>query len=110
MRICSVLLALALPTTVLAAEKPLHIPSDAKASYLVLEKGGSGSQRTIVTKRTGSSGTSYSKRLYDCSNGTVKYLGSSDSLDSMKRSKPDPKMGPIVEGSIAYYVGLEACR
>ncbi len=110
MRICSVLLALALPTTVLAAEKPLHIPSDAKASYLVLEKGGSGSQRTIVTKRTGSSGTSYSKRLYDCSNGTVKYLGSSDSLEGMKRSKPDPKMGPIVEGSIAYYVGLEACR
>lgn len=110
MRICSVLLALALPTTVLAAEKPLHVPSDAKASYLVLEKGGSGSQRTIVTKRTGSSGTSYSKRLYDCSNGTVKYLGSSDSLEGMKRSKPDPKMGPIVEGSIAYYVGLEACR
>jgi hypothetical protein len=110
MRLAFVCLTLALPTTVLAAEKPLHIPSDPKASYLVLEKGGSGSQRTIVTKRTGSSGTSYSKRLYDCSNGTVKYLGSSDSLEGMKRSKPDPKMGPIVEGSIAHYVGLEACR
>ncbi|MDP1927083.1 MAG: hypothetical protein Q8K62_01090 [Thiobacillus sp.] len=110
MRLAFVCLALALPTTTLAAEKPLHIPSDPKASYLVLEKGGSGSQRTIVTKRTGSSGTSYSKRLYDCSNGTVKYLGSSDSLDGMRRSKPDPRMGPIVEGSIAYYVGLEACR
>lgn len=110
MRLAVVCLALAMPTTILAAEKPLSVPSDPKASYLVLEKGGSGSQRTIVTKRTGASGTSYSKRLYDCSNGTVKYLGSSDSLEGMKRSKPDPKIGPIVEGSITYYVGLEACR
>lgn len=110
MRLAFVCLALALPTTVLAAEMPLHIPSDSKANYLVLEKGGSGPQRTIVTKRTGSSGTSYSKRLYDCSNGTVKYLGSGDSPEEMRRSKPDPRMGPIVEGSIAYYVGREACR
>lgn len=110
MRLVFVCLALAFPTTILAAEKLLHIPSDPKASYLVLEKGGSGSQRTIVTKRTGSSGTSYSKRLYDCSNETVKYLGSNDSLEGMRLSKPDPRMGPIVEGSIAYYVGREACR
>lgn len=105
-----VFLSLVISASALAAEKLLSVPSDPKAQFFVLEKGGSGAERTIVTKRVGPSGTSYSKRLYDCKNNTVKYLGSGDSLAEMASSEPDPKMGPIVEGSIAYYVGLEACK
>lgn len=105
-----VLITLIVSTSVLAAETPLSVPSDAKAQFFVLEKGGSGSQRTIITKRVGSSGTSYSKRLYNCADSTVKYLGTGDSLEDMNKSNPDPNMGPIVQGSIAYYVGLEACK
>jgi len=105
--ICSLL---TLPAYVFAAEKPLTVPSDPKAQYLILEKGGSGAQRTITTKRRSPSGTSYSRRLYDCSMGTTKYLGTGDTVEEMKSSKPDQNMGHIVEGSIAYYVGLEACR
>jgi hypothetical protein len=86
------------------------VPSDAKASFDVLEKGALGEWRTIITKRTGPSGTTYSQRAYDCRANTVKYLGSGESLGAMKASKPDPNLAPIVPGSIAYFVGLEACR
>lgn len=94
----------------LAAEKALNIPSDPNARFAVLEVGGDWPNRTIVTRRTGPSGTSYSKRLYDCAAMTVKYLGSGDTLAQMDASPPDPRMGPIVAGSIADYVGREACR
>ncbi|HSI45113.1 MAG TPA: hypothetical protein VK950_02960 [Methylophilus sp.] len=103
-------ISLLISASAYAVEKPLGVPSDPKAQFFVLEKGGNGSERTIVTKRVGSSGTSYSKRLYNCKNSTVKYLGTGDSLTEMTSSRADQNMGPIVEGSIAYYVGVEACK
>ena len=109
MRLLATLTTL-LAANVTAAEVPLAVPSDPKAQFLVLQKGGQGSERTIVTKRVGSSGTSYSKRLYNCKAETVKYLGSGDTIAAMNSSKPDPTMAPIVSGSIAYYVGKEACK
>lgn len=110
MKLHLALLSIVVSTSAYAAEVPLNIPSDPKAEFFVLEKEGSSAERTIVTKRVGSSGSSYSKRLYNCHNNTVKYLGSGDSLSAMAASKPDPNMGPIVRGSIAYYVGREACK
>ena len=91
---------LLLSLSALAAETPLAIPTDAKARYLVLEVGGTWPSRTIVTTRVGPSGTSYSKRLYDCASYTAKYLGTGDSLAEMSRSRPDPRMAPIVPESI----------
>ncbi|WP_369991279.1 hypothetical protein [Pseudomonas xanthosomatis] len=88
----------------------LKVPSDTKATYTVLARDTSGNERSITTKRVGPSGTSYSRRLYSCSARTVKYLGSGDTLEQMQASKPDPQMAPIVSGSIADYVGAEACR
>lgn len=93
-----------------AAEPPVSIPSDSKAQYSVLEKNGTGTERTIVTKRVGSSGTSYSRRIYNCKENTVRYLGTGDTRAAMNSSRPDPTIAPIVEGSIAYYVGLHACK
>ncbi len=93
----------------LAQEKAISVPSDTKATYVMLEIGGKWPERTIVTKRMGSSGTSYSKRLYDCSNATFKYLGTGETMAEMANSKPDSKMSPIVSGSIADYVGRQAC-
>lgn len=103
-------IAIVVSASAFSAESLVSVPSDPKAQFFALEKGGSGSERTIVTKRVGTSGVSYSKRLYNCANSTVKYLGTGDSLDAMSRSMPDPNMGPIVQGSIAYYVGIEACK
>ena len=93
-----------------AVEKSMTVPTDAKAKYTILETGGKWPNRTIVTKRVGSSGTSYSKRLYNCTNNTVKYLGTGDTLAEMAQSKADPKMAPIVGQSIADYVGRQACK
>lgn len=92
---------------------PIVISSDT-AKYFVLEKNmkvnNNKDLRSIVTKRVGSSGVSYSKRLYDCKNNTVKYLGSGDTIEQMNKSKEDVKMSPIVNGSIAYEVGLIICK
>ncbi len=83
------------------------------AKYFVLEKNmkvnNNKNLRSIVTKRVGSSGVSYSKRLYDCKNNTVKYLGTGDSIDAMNKSKEDVNMSSVVAGSIAYEVGLIIC-
>lgn len=88
----------------------LQIPSDSKANYTVLEKGIQGNLRTIITKREGAYGTTFSQRIYNCESHEVKYLGTGDTLEEMKNSKADAAMGPIVNQSIAYYVGLEACK
>ncbi|MFZ3286535.1 MAG: hypothetical protein WA191_06760 [Telluria sp.] len=109
MAIWLLLFAVAVHGSAQAQEKPFRIPTDAKAVYTVLERGGSGNIRTIVTKRDGSSGTSYSQRQYDCDKSTWKYIGTGDTIEQMKASKPDAKMGPIVNESIASYVGGAAC-
>lgn len=93
-----------------AYEWPLGIPGDTKAQYYILEIGGKWPGRTVITKRTGASGTHYAKRFYDCLNSTVKYLGTGATLADMARSKSDPDMAPVAPGSVADYVGREACK
>lgn len=92
------------------AKNTLSIPSDPGVQYVVLEKKSNGAERTIVTKRIGTSGASYSTRLFDCSKNTFKYLGDGDTIAEMNSSKPDTSMGPIIKESITYYIGLEACK
>lgn len=89
---------------------PLYVPSDAKAKYTVLNKSSDGAYRIITTRRDGSSGITYSKRIYDCAGNKTKYLGTGDSLTQMENSTSDPSMYEIVENSIAFYVGKEACK
>jgi len=74
--------------------EPILIPSDASAQYSILERGGTPSMPTLLTRRVGPSGSSYSKRVFDCSSRTVKYLGNGDTLEELAASTPDPKMGP----------------
>ncbi|MCG7388292.1 hypothetical protein [Pantoea sp. ACRSB] len=104
--------AVALVAVTTAANKPpykLYVPSDLNATYTVLEIGTKGNLATIITKRDGKSGTTYSQRAYDCSAKKVMYLGSGETLEDMHSSKPDDHLSPIVGGSIADYVGSEAC-
>lgn len=92
------------------ATEMLNVPSDTKGRFEVLEVGGTWPNRTIVTRRSGPSGVTYSKRLYDCSGRRVKYLGAGDTLEEMQQSRADSNMAEIVPRSIAYYVGQRACR
>lgn len=92
------------------ANTTIKIPSDINAEYTVINKGGSKSKPTLTTKRVGSSGINYSKRLFDCQAGLTKYLGTGDTLDEMNKSMPDPQMSELVQGSIAYYQWKYACN
>ena len=47
---------------------------------------------TLVTKRVGPSGTSFSEKLFDCSTGTFEYLGDGDTREEMRRSDSWPEM------------------
>ena len=109
-RFALLLILVSTSSSTFAAERPLVVPTDAKARYTILEIGGNYPNKTIVTRRVGSSGTTYSRRIYDCSTRMVKYLGSGDTVAEMNSSRPDPRMAPIVERSIADYVGREACK
>lgn len=88
----------------------IPVPSDKGANYWLVSKASSGGLHQIVTRRNGSSGTTYSNRAYDCLRKQVMYLGDGSTLDEMRRSAPDSIMSPIVPGSIAHYVGLAACE
>jgi hypothetical protein len=89
----------------------LRVPSDPRAEFVVLGKGGTPERPTIITRRTGSAGTTYSEREYDCAARKVRYLRSQESFAAMKASAPyhDP-WGDIVEGSIADVVRREVCK
>ena len=89
---------------------PLAVPSDANAQYFVLEKAGTPERPIIVTKRIGSSGTSYSRREVDCATRTWRYLGTGDTKEQMNAGPADPNMTELVPGSIADVVSTEACR
>lgn len=65
---------------------------------------------TLLTKRVGPSGESYALRVFDCVAATTKYLGVGDSLATLRSSRPDPNMYPLVEGSIAYYKWRHICN
>ena len=104
------LLALFISPFAMSAEYKISIPTDSKAVYTVLGKGERDGLKTIITKREGSSGVSYSERAYDCVNRTVKYLGDGETLEQMKLSRADQNMSDIVPQSIADYVGNEACK
>jgi hypothetical protein len=101
---------LALPLSAIGAEAAFQIPSDPKATYQILERGKAGANPTLLYKRTGPSGVSYSKRVFDCKNRTTKYLGNGDTLQELKTSTPEPKMYPLVDGSIADGLWARACR
>lgn len=93
-----------------AEGRKISVPSDAGASYFVMDSPtSSGSNRTIVTRRAGTSGESWSKRIYDCANYTAKYLGTGATRAAMDASRPDPNMAIVLPGTIADYVGRVAC-
>jgi hypothetical protein len=93
-----------------SSEYPLSIPSDPGVKYYVLNKEGTKDMPILVTKRIGSSGTSYAKRIFDCKNKTTKYLGDGDTIAEMNNSSPSPSMGGIYPQSIAWYQWNHVCN
>lgn len=91
-------------------EYTLSIPTDHGAEYRVLNIEGTKDMPILITKRIGSSGISYAKRIFDCKNKTTKYLGDGDTLTDMNNSSPSPSMGGIYPQSIAWYQWNHVCN
>ena len=88
----------------------LRVPSDPKAVFRVLSVRGTWPMRQIVTRRESPSGLTFSEREVDCGENRIRYLGSGESPEEMRRNRHDDPFGPIVEESIAWYVAREACQ
>ena len=84
------------------------VPSDPRANYYVVSMEGR-SPIILVTQRNGSSGVSYSKREIECSEGSLRYLGTGDTLAEMEASAADPERKAPIEGSIASDILKFAC-
>lgn len=89
----------------------IDVPSDPGAAFYLMDKvTDQGASRIIITRRIGSSGESWSRRIFNCTDYTVKYLGSGATRGAMDVGKPDPNMINVLPGTIADDVGRAACR
>ena len=95
-----------------AASTKLSVPTDPNARYVVLavEKAPNKEEVYITTQRDGKSGTSYAKRLVNCTQQTFRYVGDADTLTELKSQNLKGKMGELVEGSISWYASQYACK
>ncbi len=86
-------------------------PGDPNATYSLLSvKPGKGGNIIAMTRRTGSSGVSYSNREIDCEAQLARYIGEGDSLDEAEKLSPNPgSMAPLVEGSSTHAAVQAAC-
>ncbi len=101
-----------------AAGEQLYVPSDSNATYVVIDLIKKGDLSILQTARKGSSGISFSSRLYSCSNRTYKYLADVDAdMEAFVRannaameSLNTSGMSPVTSGSVTYYGFKHACR
>ncbi len=98
--------------------RSIPVPSDTRANYEAIEVSSANNGSVVViSKRTGPSGVSYSRRECECRDGTFRYLGEGDTLDAARNSNAsdkamtklvrDPKTGL---GSVSFHVCNFACE
>lgn len=101
-----------------ASGETLYVPSDSNATYVVIKLVKKGDLSILQTARKGSSGISFSSRLYSCSNRTYKYLADVDGdMDEFVRknniamnSLNTSAMTYVTSGSVTYYGYKYACK
>ena len=97
------------------SEVQIPVPSDSNATYTLIKLQRIKGNLLVVSKRVGTSGTSFSSREVDCSNSVFRYLGEGDTIREMEdntlyRFKHNPnKMGLLITGSISAYISTFAC-
>ena len=67
----------------LAFATPLQASFDPGAQYAIIEISGAPETLSVITQRTGISGTSYSARQFNCITRTVRLMGSGTSLQDL---------------------------
>ena len=95
-----------------SVSKRIAVPSDPRAKYFLIDKTPVSKTGIVIitTSRQGPSGKSFARRRVNCYNNTFKYIGDGDTWEEMLASKPSPRMGKLVRGSISYYISNFACK
>lgn len=89
----------------------ISVPSDSRAAYELVSRSPLPNGRlSVVTKRSGPSGVSYSRREIDCRAMTFRYTGDGDTLAQLDQPYAKGKMGPLTPQSISTYVANAVCR
>ena len=104
-QLLTAILALTVASTASAKTRNIPVPSDPKATCKVLNiTRKPGGLVEITTERQGPSGTSYTRRLVNCTSQTFKYTGDADTLEGLNQINAADPMGELVPGSISYYI------
>lgn len=101
------------PLTTPAAQPGVErfkVASDATAVYQLISVEGPQTARTIVTLREGSSGKTYSTRIYNCQTREVRQLGAAETIERMNAYKGPSSWAQIVPNSITDGIGGVACK
>lgn len=93
----------------LAFATPLQASFDPGAQYAIVEVSGAPEKLSVITQRTGISGTSYAARQFDCVARTVRFMGSATSLQDLANARPDDEATPIFKGSLSRTISDVAC-
>jgi hypothetical protein len=91
--------------------EPIPVQSDPRATYqLVSWSEMPAGHREALTRRDGSSGTSYARREIDCAGKRFRYLGEGDTRQEAEAKMQDGgKMAALVPGSISSEVSEFVC-
>ncbi|WP_166362418.1 hypothetical protein [Pseudomonas akapageensis] len=101
---------LSLNATSALADAP-QISSDLDdATFSIVSMTGDSADRTVVTKRVGVIGTSYAKRVLNCADRTVRFLGSANIVEDLASAKQDRESTPIYKGSLSETIAEVACE
>ena len=89
----------------------VNVPSDPGVNYAIIVQDYGGGTKSVVTKRDGKSGITYSIREVDCNFETFRYMGEGDTLEEAINNLDDTqKMSPITNGSVSYFILKAACK
>lgn len=96
---------------VVSEGESISVPSDPGASYRLLKWSRlSNGNLEAISRRDGSSGTSFARREIDCDALTFRYLGEGDTLDEALVDSPNPgEMSALTDQSISTYVSKFTC-
>ena len=89
----------------------IPVESDPRATYQLLSWSEMpNGHREALTRRNGSSGTSYARREIDCAGKRFRYLGEGDTRQEAEAKMQNPgEMGELVPGSISSEVSEFVC-
>lgn len=91
----------------------LNVPSDPKADYYLLELLPMGNNLSIVNRREGPSGQSFSKREINCRTTEFRYLGDGNTIKEMNSPYNVKSMRKAIKGNInsniSYDILKEVC-